>query len=249
MCASSCAPRQVRLVMCATSGASRQVRLVMCASPYALHQVHLIRCASSDAPRHVSDSRRKPSSQADLPSPAWHFPRLYTKTIGGSLHHRQISLRLTFSSLTETLGRSLYHRQIARRLTRRTWRGTHDEAHLTGCTRRGAPDGAHLTGRTWRGAHYEAHITRRTLRGAHEKYIMYLRRTWRGAPDEAHLTRCTWRGAPDEAFINEAPIATPRICMFKTHDSTPSRVLKTKRKIFGSQLNKNNTKVSLHHIY
>ena len=67
-CASSGAPRQVRLVTCALPCAPRQVRFVTCAMSRAFRHVRHVRCASSCAPRHVRDSRRKPSSQADFPS-------------------------------------------------------------------------------------------------------------------------------------------------------------------------------------
>ena len=110
MSATSGVPRQVCLVRCATSCAPHHVRLVMCASPCAFRHVRFVKCASSGAPRHVrlaicamsgalrqerlvryASSCSRLSTEAFITgrfSVAWHFPRLYTEILGGSLHHR-----------------------------------------------------------------------------------------------------------------------------------------------------------------
>ena len=127
MCASSCAPRQVRPAMCAPPCAPSHVRLVMCASSCAPRQVRLVRCASSWAPRQATGNL--PMMKASAKSLSW---RGICQATGNPL---------VMKASVESLG----HDEAL--MTRCTWRGAPDEAHITWRIWR-----AHITWRTWRGA-------------------------------------------------------------------------------------------------
>ena len=166
MCASSYAPRQVRLAMCAPSGALRQVRLVW--------------CPPSGDGESACDEGLPPRVSVGEESVRWRGICLWWRLPRRVSVGEKSVLRWGNLPVMKASAESLKHDEA--HLMRRTWRGAHEQ---------GALDEAHMTRRIWRGALDVAHMARRTWRGASVEALM-TRCTWRGAPDEAHLTWRSW---------------------------------------------------------